>query len=662
MLGWIGLSIALLIASALGAAVAFRADRSSLAIGTTGSILACVIGAAASISALVSGLEQSFLAGWPLPIGQIHLGLDSLSAFFLTCIFVISGLVTVYGAGYLQAYIGKRRLAPALTFFNLRVAAMVALVIARDGIFFLVAWEIMSFASFFLVTFENEREDVRRAGMTYLIASQLGVAFLFAMFALLGHNAGSFDFDQFTAGVTPSASLAGICFLLAVVGFGTKAGFWPVHIWLPDAHPAAPSHVSALMSGVMIKMGIYGLLRTLMFLGNPPAWWGTLLVGIGIITGIAGVLHALAQHDLKRLLAYHSVENIGIIALGMGIGLLGQSHRNTTVAFLGYAGALLHVLNHGLFKSLLFEGAGSIVHATGTRDIESLGGLYRRMPITGLTFLVGSVAICGLPPLNGFVSEWLVYVGAFQGGADLPVSWGATAIAAIPALALIGALAAACFVKAFGVVFLGEARTSVVTNAHEAGGTMRWPMIITALLCAAIGIWPTGAVQLVAPAAQLLSRSAPPVEALGSLTAITRVATMLAGLILVLAIVRKVLLRGREVSQAPTWGCGYALPTPRMQYSAASFVEPLLRPFMALIPTRIRRDGPNGFFPFKATYEEHLGDAAGERVLAPASRAFIQALSRVRIIQQGRVQLYLVYIAATLVILLVWQLAGVTGR
>ncbi len=662
MLGWIGLSIGLLIGSALGAAVAFRADRSSLAIGTAGSILACVTGAAASIAALVSSLEESFLADWPLPIGEIHVGLDSLSAFFLACIFVISGLVTVYGAGYLRPYIGKRRLAPALTFFNLLVAAMVALVIARDGIFFLVAWEVMSFASFFLVTFENDREDVRRAGMTYLIASQLGVAFLFAMFALLGHSAGSFNFDSFAGNVPAGGSLAGICFLLAVVGFGTKAGFVPLHIWLPDAHPAAPSHVSALMSGVMIKMGIYGLLRTLLFLGSPPAWWGALLVGIGIVTGISGVLHALTQRDIKRLLAYSSVENIGIIALGLGVGIIGQSHGNGAVAFLGYAGALLHVFNHGLFKSLLFEGAGSVLHATGTRNIESLGGLYRHMPVTGLTFLAGSLAICGLPLFNGFASEWLVYLGAFQAGSGLPAAWGVTAIAAIPALALIGALAVACFVRAFGVVFLGESRTEAVTGAHEAGIAMRLPMIVTAVLCAVVGIWPAGALRLIAPAVQMFTHAAATTETLESLTAITRIASVLAGLVIVLVLARKVLLRGREVSQAPTWGCGYALPTPRMQYSAASFVEPLLRPFMALIPIRVRRDGPNGFFPVKATYEERLGDAAGERVLAPASRAFIQALSRVRIIQQGRIQLYLVYIAATLVILLVWQLAGVTGR
>jgi hydrogenase-4 component B len=663
MLGWVFLSIALLSASGIAAAFFFRSDRIALGIGTAGSVLACAIGVLASVAALLESSVSSLRSAWPLPIGELHVGLDSLSAFFLLCIFVVSGLITVYGAGYLRAYIGQRRLAPALTFFNLLIAAMAGLVIARDGILFLVAWEVMSLSSFFLVTYENEREDVRRAGMTYLIASQLGVVFLFALFALLGHATGSFNFDEFAAGGAPEAGIAGVCFLLAVVGFGTKAGFWPVHTWLPDAHPAAPSHVSALMSGVMIKMGIYGLLRTLTFLGPPPSWWGVLVIGIGVITGVAGILHALAQHDLKRLLAYSSVENIGIITLGIGAGLLSQSTGNAAVAFLGYAGALLHVLNHGLFKSLLFEGAGCVLHGTGTRNIELLGGLFRRMPVTGLTFLAGSVAICGLPPLNGFVSEWLVYIGAFRGGTGLPATLGVASIVVIPALALIGGLAAACFVKAFGVVFLGEPRTESAARAHEVGYTMRLPMVITALLCLAIGVWPAGAMRLVAPAAQSLAHAGPaPHDALGVLSAITRVAAVMAALIGLLVVLRAVLLRGREVTHAATWGCGYAAYTSRMQYTATSFAQPLLRSFLTLIPTRVHQDGPSGYFPVTATYEEHVGDMAGERVLAPASRSFVRTLSRIRILQQGRVQLYLVYIAVTLITLLIWQLADVSGR
>lgn len=656
MLTIILLSIACLCAAGFFSLFAGRSDRAALAVGTVGSALACLAGVAASFSALIGGEERSLRAAWPLPVGELHVALDALSSFFLVCVFLVSGLAAVYGGGYLQPYIGKRRLAPALFFFNLLVASMAVVTIARDGILFLIAWEVMSLTSFFLVTFESEREEVRRAGMTYLIASQLGVIFLFVLFALLSrHSGGTYDFD--VLGASGAAGLANVCFLLALMGFGTKAGFWPLHVWLPDAHSAAPSHVSALMSGVMIKMGIYGLLRTLSFLGRPQAWWGATLIGVGAVSGLIGILNALAQRDLKRRLAYSSVENIGIIALGIGLGLLGQSQGNAPVAFLGFAGALLHVLNHGLFKGLLFEGAGSVFHGVGTRDIDSLGGLYRRMPVTAVTFLVGSVAICGLPPLNGFVSEWLLYIGAFRGGATLPTGWAVWALAAVPALALIGGLAAMCFVNAFGGVFLGQARTEAASRAHEASGAMRAPMLVGALLCVAIGLWPAGVVRMVAPAVTLLVGTPSAIPDAGPLLAITRVAVALLALVVLLELLRLALLRGREVSRAATWGCGYAAPSSRMQYTAASFAQPILALFAPVIHSRIEQQGPDGYFPAKAHYEEHLGDVAGERVLLPATRRVVRALSRLHAIQQGRLQLYLVYIAVTLVVLLIWQLA-----
>jgi hydrogenase-4 component B len=650
-------SIAGLGATAAAAALTGRSDRTVLRVGTAGCVISCLAGAAASLSALLSGQRASWRAAWSLPVGELHVALDPLSSFFLVCVFVVSGLSAVYGRGYLEGYVGKRRLAPALFFFNVLAAAMALLVVARDGILFLLAWEVLSLASYFLVTFENDREEVRRAGMTYLIASQLGVVFLFVLFALLARGTPAYDFDVFAA-AAPSAGLATAGFWLALVGFGTKAGFWPVHIWLPDAHPAAPSHVSALLSGVMIKMGIYSLLRALTFLGPPPPWWGGVLIAVGVLSGIGGVLHALAQHDLKRLLAYHSVENIGIIALGIGVGLVGQSHHAGAIAFLGYAGALLHVANHGLFKGVLFQAAGSVLHATGTRDIDSQGGLFRRMPSTASAFLVASVAICGLPPLNGFVSEWLIYMGAFRASAGLPRPWAIASLAAVPALALIGGLAAACFVKAFGVVFLGEPRTAAASRAHEAGLAMRAPMIVGSLLCLAIGVWPLAGLGLAAPAAMAqagISSVAPGLE--GPLAAITRVAVVLLGVAGLLAVLRRSLLGGRVVGSAATWGCGYANPSPRMQYTAASFAEPVLEPFAAAIPRRIHRSGPEGYFPSAASYEEHPGDVAGERFLVPATKRVVRAFSRLRVIQQGRLQVYLVYIAVTLVVLLIWQLS-----
>ena len=649
-------AIGLLGVTALAAAAAGRLDRAALAVGTWGSALACALGAGASLSALLGGTRGSARVAWPLPIGEVHLALDPLSAFFLLCIFLVSGLAAIYGGSYLRAYVGKRRVAPALFFFDVLVAAMAILVLARDGVLFLVAWEILSLASFFLVTFENDREEVRRAGTTYLVASQLGVVFLFVLFALLARGAGSYDFDAI-ASMPPSASVATACFWLAVLGFGAKAGFWPLHVWLPDAHPAAPSHVSAVMSGVMIKMGIYGLLRVLPLLGPPRASWGVVLIAIGAVSGMAGVLHALAQHDLKRLLAHHSVENIGIIVLGVGIGLVGQARHEAGIAFLGYAGALLHVLNHGLFKGLLFQAAGSVLHATGTRDLDSLGGLSRRMPVTAAAFLTGSIAICALPPLNGFVSEWLIYVGAFRVGAGLRGALAVAGLATLTALALIGGLAAACFVKAYGVVFLGQPRSEAAAGAKEAGIGLRIPMLLGALACIFLGLWPAAAIRLVSGAAVAAGGLAPyGSEQSAPLLAISRAAIVVVCLLAALVVLRRALLSRRVVREAGTWGCGYPAPTARMQYTAASFAEPLLEPFAAAMHVRVDRAGPAGYFPQAARYEEHLGDMAGERFLVPAARRVASGLSSLKILQQGRLQFYLLYIAASLVALLVWQL------
>ena len=656
-LGWAG---ALLLGGSLAALLSRRSDRAALALGSIAAVAASGLGLAFSVAALLGGSYESVRVPWSLPLGEIHVAIDPLAAFFLLCVFAVSGLTALYGWGYLRHYIGHRPVSSAAALFNLLVLSMALLVVARDGVLFLAAWELMSISSFFLVTFEDDQEAVRRAGMTYLIASHLGAACLFVLFVIFSGGTGSFDFDRFAARGAP-AGMAGVCFLLATAGFGTKAGFWPVHVWLPDAHPAAPSHVSALMSGVMIKMGIYGLLRVLTFLGPPEAWWGTLLVVLGAITGVGGVLHALAQHHFKRLLAYSSIENMGIIAIGIGLGVLGQSRGAPAVAFLGYAGALLHVLNHGLFKGLLFQGAGAVIHATGARDLDSLGGLSGRMPVTGPAVLVGSAALCGLPPLNGFVSEWLLYVAAFTGAGALPPPWAISAMIAVPALALIGGLAVACFSKLFGVAFLGAPRTQAASRAGEVGPAMLLPMRLAAAASLAIGVWPQGVVRLVAPAVASVSSALPTVETLGTLSAITRLAAALFAIVAVVSLSRLLLLRGREIRAEGTWACGYAALTPRMQYTGASFSQPLLVPFGGALDVKVSRRGPSGYFPREADFDEHTGDPAGERILLPATRHLLGVFSRVRVIQQGRIQLYLAYILATLIALLLWQLGGRPG-
>ena len=548
-----------LLLGAVGAAT-IRSSRWALRTGVVAGGVACALGAAASTALVLSGTVRTVRVIWSSPINTLSFGIDPLSAFFLGCIFLVGGLALLYSGGYFAAAATRRAVGPAITALQALIAAMAMVVVARDALSFLVAWEAMFLASYFLVMFDGHEARVQAAGFTYLVASHISVVVLFILFGLLMRQAGSLEFTAFAAAPL-SGPAATLCFGLALVGFGIKAGVWPLHGWLPEAHPAAPSPVSALMSGVMIKMGIYGLLRTLTFLGPPPVAWGIVVLTVGALSALAGVLLALTQHDLKRLLAYHSVENIGIIMLGIGVGLLGKTAGDPSIALLGFGGALLHTLNHGLFKGLLFHAAGAVAHATGSRDLESHGGLLRRMPTTGALFLVGAIAISGLPPLNGFASEWLIYVGALRHGV-LSGSHGASriAVAAVPILALVGGLAAACFVKVFGVVFLGEPRSAASAQAHEVSVSMRSAMALGAAACLAIGVAPTMAWRLVSGPSTFLAGagSTPLAWELSSLRVICLVAMLLGAGVSCLALLRHLLLRGREVRDAVTWDCGYA--------------------------------------------------------------------------------------------------------
>jgi hydrogenase-4 component B len=416
------------------------------------------------------------------------------------------------------------------------------------------------------------------------------------------------------------------------------------------------------MSGVMIKTGIYGLLRLLTLLGPPPFWWGYLLLGIGLSSGVLGVLFALAQHDLKRLLAYHSVENIGIIALGLGAGLLGLSAGIPLLAFLGFAGALLHVLNHALFKSLLFLGAGSVLQATGSNEIDCQGGLLKRLPWTGAFFIAGSLAISGLPPLNGFVSEFLIYLGALTGGLLPGAAPAGPLLLAVAGLALIGGLAAACFTKVCGVVFLGEPRSPQAAQAHEAGPAMRWTMGLLAVFCVLIGLAGPLALRGAAPAAVVAAGLPPWVWQAGlraaarPLTGVSLAAAVLLLLVLALALIRRnrLIRQGRTVGV--TWDCGYTAPTPRMQYTASSFAQPLLGSFGMLLQTRRRGALPQGLFPSAAALHTHTPELFRRRVFGPLFRTVRRNLARLRWLQHGRVQLYVLYIAAALLALLAWKM------
>ncbi len=628
-----------------------------------GAALAGLIGAAAAglplaLEVIARGTTLTLHLPWHVPLGSLTLGLDPLSAFFLLPILVLGPLAGIYGVGYLREWRGRKNLGACWFFFNLLVTCMVLVVAARNAVLFLVAWETMALASYALVVFEDERDDVRRAGRTYLIATHLGTGALLVLFLLLGQSAGSLDF----ADLGPGAGSLTLLFVLAVIGFGTKAGFVPLHIWLPEAHPASPSHVSALMSGVMIKTGLYGLLRILTMLGPPPPTWGWTLLAIGAVSAVGGVLLALAQHDLKRVLAYSSVENVGLVAIGLGLGLLGQAYDVPRMAYLGYAGALLHIVNHALFKGLLFLAAGAVVHGAHTRDLDKLGGLLKRMPRTGAAFAIGAAAICGLPPLNGLVGELVIYLGALRAVTGLGATGALAGALAIIALALAGGLAAACFARAFGIAFLGEPRTAAAAGAHEASRWMTAPMSILAAVCIALGV---AAPFLLGPLRTVIAAVAGPslvahadlantVTPLRLLTACALALWLALGLI---AVWRRALLARRPVAAAVTWDCGYAAPTARMQYTASSFARPLVDLFPFVLRGSRHGEPVTELFPPSTTLATRTPDPLHHEVYGPAFASLARLAARRKPLQGGQTQLYVLYIAVTLLALLVWKLS-----
>jgi hydrogenase-4 component B len=437
-----------------------------------------------------------------------------------------------------------------------------------------------------------------------------------------------------------------------------QAGIMPFHVWLPSAHAMAPSHVSALMSGVIIKMGIYGIVRVLSFLPNPPMAWGCSLLALGVISGILGVAYAIGQHDLKRLLAYHSIENIGIIVMGIGLALVGRSlHRDDWVV-LGFAGAMLHVWNHAFFKALLFFSAGSVIHATHTREIDLLGGLAKTMPYTSICFLFGAVAICGLPPLNGFVSELLIYLGLFR---TLGIGAGQTFIAgafAAPALALIGTLAVACFVKVFGVTFLGTARSDHALRARESGISMIAPMVVLVVCCLVIGLAPLFVAPMLTKAVHVwaveIPKSDVDLTSYAPLGWISAMGLLLLGGIALASIVLGGLLYRAPSATGTTWGCGYAAPTARMQYTSSSFAQMLVGLFAPALRPRTRRPSKMPLFPQATAFHSDVADVVLEEAVLPTFRFGARLSGWFRVFQQGSIQAYLLYIFLTLLALLLW--------
>ena len=606
--------------------------------------LSALLALAASGWALLVPAQRVLLL--PAPWGSLNL--DATAAFFLVPVALLFGSSALYGAGYWDDHhedAGRLRV-----FFGILGASLIWLVAAAHPYSFLIGWEVMALSAFLLVMTEDREAETRKAAWIYLAATHTSTLALFGVFALLSNTWGGGGFTTLPRGF--AATGAGtVVFCLSLVSFGMKAGVFPLHFWLPSAHAAAPSHVSAVMSGALIKMGVLGLVRLLSWTPDPPLAWGTTLVVLGALSGILGVVLALGQHDLKRLLAYHSIENIGIILLGLGLGTIGKTTGQPALQVLGFGAALFHVLNHALFKGLLFFAAGSVAKAAGSRDIERMGGLARTMPRTAAAFLLGSWAICGLPPLNGFASEWLLYLGAFRGLGLTP--W-MSSLGILAALALIGALALACFAKAYGAVFLGEPRTDPAASARESGVAMTGAMAILGGGCVVLGLAPA---LMARPLDRVLAE-------LGGGTALPRLAATaalvpLSALALLVAVLAFLLWRwvGRTPGPqpVPTWDCGYAAPTPRMQYTASSFADGILGWCSWLLLPNVRAARIRGFFPAGSSFHSQLPDLILDRGLDPGLQGAARILGALRFLQAGHLSVYLLYVLLTLLTLLVWM-------
>ncbi|HUC61978.1 MAG TPA: hydrogenase 4 subunit B [Alphaproteobacteria bacterium] len=600
-----------------------------------------------------------------LPIGlpwlRGHLRLDLLSAYFLMLINLLGAAASLFGWQYARHEPEPARVLP---FYPLFIAAMSLVTIADDAFLFLLAWELMSLASWLLVLSTHEEPDTSHAAYVYIVMAATGTVALLLAFGLLAGSAGDYSFDAIrTHQLSPL--LAGAVLILVLIGAGSKAGLVPLHVWLPLAHPAAPSHVSALMSGVMTKVAIYALVRILFdLLGAPDWWWGVVVMALGAVSALMGVLYALMQHDLKRLLAYHTVENIGIIAIGLGLALGARADGLDLLASLALIAALFHVLNHALFKSLLFLGAGAIQRATGERDMERLGGLIHRMPATAVAFLIGAAAISALPPLNGFVSEWFTFQAILDGAAfpqwllkfEVPVA-GAM-------LALAAALAAVCFVKVYGVVFLGRARSDAAARAGEVGRTMLVPLYALAALCVLVGALPSAVLALLRPLAAYLLPGGPVALARSSwLTLVPFDAgrsaysgfTVLVA-VAVLAGLASLAVRGlasARTRRAPAWDCGFPDASPALQYSAASFAQPIRRIFGSVaFAARETVDMPEPGDARPARLEVEMRDPVWDWLFAPVARAVAYVADRINIVQFLTIRRYLSLMFAALVLLL----------
>lgn len=627
----------LLLSAVVGQLVGLGAERLAPRLWLAFTLAAAAAALAAAVVVLTGGADWEWRSGFPFCGEILHLRLDGIGALFLALLAVVGGAGAVYASEYWADKVHPRSARAGRLWWTALGLSLGLVLLASNGLHFLLGWEVFTVSAYFLVTLDRQRCEVRAAGWLYLGASHAGTVCLFAFFAAIAARTGSWELGP----MQDHPELAPL-FWLALFGFGLKSGMFPLHLWLPSAHASAPSHVSAILSGVTIKMGIYGLVRFSGWLPVPLAI-GWTVAALGVVSAVLGVAFALGQHDLKRLLAYHSVENIGIILIGLGFALVAASQGEAVWGPLALAGALLHVWNHGLFKSLLFLGAGSVLHATGTREMSRLGGLWPAMPWTAGLFALGAAAISGLPPLNGFISEWLVFLGLFDAAISSgPGNWAAVAAAVL--LGVTGALALACFVKVCGVVFLGSPRSAAAARARECGPAMLGPMLLLATACVGIGLAPA----LLWPALARTVGGWQPGWADAGTPAALNVLGGCHGALAVMAAGAALWLwrrsRRQGVTRALTWDCGYAEPGARMQYTAGSFAGIITEWFAWILrPEReVRR--PDDIFPRHARFAEHTPETVLEHVVQPTGGLVMRLAAAARRLQHGRLQAYLMYL------------------
>jgi len=632
-----------------GFVVLFRKDSSLLrALSVALHVVAAVVAVLSCFRIIFSSLTSQISFSLPM-WGNLTFLVDPLAALFLVPALVVTAVAALYELDYCKNHEAQNSIR---IFFGLMCGGLSLVFCCYSGILFLFFWEIMALSAFMLVGVEDKRKEAREASWLYLACTHVSTLTLFVFFALIKNYTGSFDLSV-VALHQLTADRALVLFILACIGFGFKAGVFPLHFWLPPAHAAAPSHVSAVLSSVLLKVGIYGIVRTVQILPAPPLGWGITVLLFGAISSLLGVMYAIGQHDIKRLLAYHSIENIGIILLGFGVAMIGITLGSPVLLTLGFVGGMLHVWNHAFFKSLLFFGAGSVVHATHSRNIDRLGGLIKVMPLTAFCFLIGSVAIVGLPPLNGFISELSIYLGLFKLSASVLHVIAVLAVLCILALGITGALALACFVKVFGCVFLGEQRQAAPESTPRSYFFMLVGPLFLVACCLCIGVRP----QLILPQLEIISHLwAPSVPAavgiIGAEFPLGIVSIVAVVICLAFAAIWPVWKRGPERRDVPTWDCGYLFGTSRIQYTATSFAQMLTDSFRPVVQTHNPCVVLTEPFPRSTGFESHVSDIILDRLVKPLVTLIIWGAHKLRILQSGHSQLYVFYILLTLILFL----------